>query len=175
MRRAHAGRRVDFSAGHRPVQNRRGRTRRFATAGIPLSYRTMAQLPSAAPGSVALFLEPTRKLIRLQYRGAVRPEDIEALIPRIDDALAQFGAGFVFVTDFTELEQMDLGCVRPITRLMDRCLAAGIAKAIRVIPDPGKDIGMNLLSLVHYRGKVPTVTCETREEAERELAGSAGR
>lgn len=32
---------------------------------------------------------------------------------------------------------------------------------------------MHLLSLEHYRGRVPTVTCETREEAERELAGNA--
>ena len=133
----------------------------------------MAPPPSAGTPRVALHLEPTRRFLRLQYRGAVVPDDVAALIPRIEEAVSQFGAGFVLITDFTELEQMDLECVGPITRLMDCCLAAGIGKAIRIIPDPGKDIGMNLLSLVHYRGKVLTVTCETREEAERELAASA--
>lgn len=132
----------------------------------------MAVPPSAGTPRVALYLEPTRKFLRLQYRGAVVHDDVATLIPRIEEAVSQFGAGFVLITDFTELEQMDLECIRPITRMMDCCLAAGIGKAIRIIPDPGKDIGMNLLSLVHYRGKVPTVTCETREEAERELAAT---
>ncbi len=132
----------------------------------------MAPSPSAGTPRVALYLEPTRKLLRLHYRGAVVHDDVAALIPRIEDAVSQLGVGFALVTDFTELEQMDLECVRPITRMMDCCLAAGIGKAIRIIPDPGKDIGMNLLSLVHYRGKVLTVTCETREQAERELVSN---
>jgi hypothetical protein len=53
---------------------------------------------------------------------------------------------------------------------MDLFVLHGIAKVIRIIPDPDKDIGLKLLSIVHYRGRVPTLTCKTRAEAERELA-----
>lgn len=133
----------------------------------------MAAPSSAGPPRVALHLEPTRRFLRLQYRGAVVSDDVAAVIPRIEAAVSEFGSGFVLITDFTELEEMDIECVGPIARVMDCCLAAGIGKAIRIIPDPGKDIGMNLLSLVHYRGRVLTVTCTTREEAERELEASA--
>lgn len=133
----------------------------------------MAIPTPADPPSVTLDVDPERKHLRLCYRGAVRAADLDALMPRFEAAVAGFGAGFVLVTDFTGLEQMDLECVRPITRVMDQCLAAGIAKVVRIIPDPEKDIGLKLLSLVHYRGRVPTVTCATREEAERELAGAA--
>ncbi|PTY01237.1 hypothetical protein DB354_00350 [Opitutus sp. ER46] len=84
--------------------------------------------------------------------------------------LGELGQGFTMLTDLADLEHMELECVGELTRMMDVCMAAGIGKVVRVIPDPDKDIGFNLLSLTHYRGKVPTATCETREEAEAELA-----
>jgi hypothetical protein len=44
-----------------------------------------------------------------------------------------------------------------------------IGTVVRVIPDPEKDIGFNILSLTHYRRGVKIVTCETLAEAERAL------
>jgi hypothetical protein len=41
---------------------------------------------------------------------------------------------------------------------------------VRVIPDPQKDIGLNILSLFHYRKRVRIVTCETLDEARKVLA-----
>jgi hypothetical protein len=41
---------------------------------------------------------------------------------------------------------------------------------VRVIPNPQKDIGLNILSLFHYRRRVRIVTCETLEEAMNALA-----
>jgi hypothetical protein len=41
---------------------------------------------------------------------------------------------------------------------------------VRVIPDPTKDIGLNILSVFHYRHRVRVVTCQTMEEAARLLA-----
>jgi hypothetical protein len=42
---------------------------------------------------------------------------------------------------------------------------------VRVIPDPQKDIGLNILSLFHYRRRVRIVTCKTLAEAMKALAG----
>jgi hypothetical protein len=53
---------------------------------------------------------------------------------------------------------------------MDSCDARGITMVVRIIPDPRKDIGLNIMSLFHYRRGVRFVTCETIEEAQAVLA-----
>jgi hypothetical protein len=52
---------------------------------------------------------------------------------------------------------------------MDRLRAGGIRTVIRAIPDPNKDIGLKILSIIHYRRGVRIVTCDSRAEAERAL------
>jgi len=54
---------------------------------------------------------------------------------------------------------------------MDLLNKQGVSTVVRVIPDPRKDIGFNILSLFHYRPDVQIVTCETLEEAMKVLAG----
>jgi len=40
---------------------------------------------------------------------------------------------------------------------------------VRVIPDSNKDIGLNILSLFHYRHQPQVVTCKNMAEAARAL------
>ena len=131
----------------------------------------MTTLPlNDATQSVELDSSLDQKFIRLRYQGIVLADHIEAVLPRLEESISRVGPGFVLVTDLTGLESMHLDCVPHVTRIMDLCLGAGMAKVIRIIPDPAKDIGLNLLSLVHYRGRVPTVTFGSREEATREFS-----
>jgi hypothetical protein len=37
---------------------------------------------------------------------------------------------------------------------------------VRVIPDPHRDIGLQIMSIFHYGGDVQIVTCETLVQAE---------
>ena len=60
---------------------------------------------------------------------------------------------------------MDLQCRPHINRVMDLCDDAGIDMVVRVIPDPRKDIGLNIMSLFHYRRGLPIVTFESLPEA----------
>ena len=53
---------------------------------------------------------------------------------------------------------------------LELCDAKGVSLVVRVIPDPAKDIGMNILSLFHYRHRPRSVTCASMEEAARLLA-----
>jgi hypothetical protein len=46
----------------------------------------------------------------------------------------------------------------------------GVALVVRVVSEPHKDIGFNILSLFHYTRDVVIVTCCNRDEAERALA-----
>lgn len=127
--------------------------------------------PPAEPAEpVELDSSLDQKLIRVRYRGVVQANNVAAILPRLEENISRVGPGFVLVTDLTGLESMHLDCVPHVTRIMDLCLGAGLARVVRIIPDPSKDIGLNLLSLVHYRGKVPTVTFGSREEATSALA-----
>jgi hypothetical protein len=118
----------------------------------------------------AVTVDSPRKLLRVQFRATVTARDAADHVAEVERALRVLKPGFTLLTDLTGLEGMELDCVPHITRAMDLCLAAGVAKVVRIIPDPRKDIGFTLLSLVHYRGRVPMITCETREEAELELS-----
>ena len=78
--------------------------------------------------------------------------------------------GFTILVDMSDLELMDVNCAPYLSRVMDLSRAQGVGKVVRVMPDLSKDIGINILSIIHYRGKVPIVTLSTLAEAERELA-----
>ncbi len=114
--------------------------------------------------------DPGGNVLRSHFRGIVRGADMAATCDRLQPILSQLAPGFTLITDLTDLESMDIDCVPNLTRFMDACRAAGVAKVVRVIPHPDKDIGFKLLSLTHYRGKVRIVTVATRQEAEREIA-----
>jgi hypothetical protein len=53
---------------------------------------------------------------------------------------------------------------------MDLCDQHGVGLVIRVIPDPAKDIGLNILSIFHYPHHPRTVTCKAMNEAARLLS-----
>jgi hypothetical protein len=57
-----------------------------------------------------------------------------------------------------------------IRRIMDLCNQRGVAMVVRVIPDPQKDIGLNIMSLFHYKRQVRIVTCQNLAQAQRALA-----
>ena len=114
-------------------------------------------------------VDESRNLITIRWVGRVTPAAMKAgaiearrLIPRVRP-------GFTVLTDFSGLESMDLDCVPDLTGVMDAFKKAGIRTAIRIIPDKSKDIGFNILAIVHYRRGVRVVTCETAAEAERAL------
>jgi hypothetical protein len=62
---------------------------------------------------------------------------------------------------------MELDCLPELTGAMDRFKALGVGTVIRIVPDPRKDIGFNILSVVHYRRGVRVVTCTSAAEAEK--------
>lgn len=117
----------------------------------------------------AVRVEPARNVLRLHYAGRATAAAFAALPDAVRHVLPELRPGFTVLTDLTDLESMQLECARHITRTMDLCRAAGIGMTIRVIPDPAKDIGLNILALTHYRGAVRIVTCTTLAEAERAL------
>ena len=87
-------------------------------------------------------------------------ESLRALLPQVRK-------GFTLVADLSALDAMELDAVPEVTGIMDACRANGVSTVVRIIPDPDKDIGFNILSIVHYRRGVRVITCQDDAEAER--------
>jgi hypothetical protein len=51
-----------------------------------------------------------------------------------------------------------------IRKIMDLLNQHGISEVIRIIPDPNKDIGFNILSIFHYDKDVKVLTCQSLEQ-----------
>jgi hypothetical protein len=115
-------------------------------------------------------LEKDADLLKVSYAGHVGAEEAKRCAEKIHLLVSQLQQGFRMLTDLRALDAMDLACVPYIENMMDWCDEAGIKTVVRVIPDSHKDIGLNIISLFHYRPGVRIVTCRTLEEAQAVLA-----
>ncbi len=114
-------------------------------------------------------LDAPRNLIHIWYLGNVTATGMAACVKEVERCLPVLRPGFTVLTDLSGLESMTLDCAPHLTRIMDLSKSHGIGTAVRVIPDQTKDIGFNILSIIHYRRGVKIVTCATLAEAERAL------
>ena len=113
--------------------------------------------------------EPKRLLV-IRYSGVVEAEETEKGLEQIRNGLAKLQSGFRLLADLTELESMDTACAPFIEKAMDLCNQKGTSMVVRVIPDPHRDIGMQIMSIFHYGGDVKIVTCESLAQAAELLA-----
>jgi hypothetical protein len=106
-----------------------------------------------------------KKLLHLSYIGQVRAEDIQQGWKDVQALLSTLPSGFHLLTDLERLESMELACATEIGRIMELCKEKQVGMVVRVVPDPKKDIGLNILSLFHYGRRLHAHTCETMKEA----------
>ena len=118
---------------------------------------------------IEMVVESGRNVLRMRFHGNVTAAAMKAALAELESRLASVRPGFTVLSDLSDLESMELDCVDSLTRMMEAFKASGIGRVVRIIPDPAKDIGFNILSLTHYRRGVRVVTCETLAEAERAL------
>jgi anti-anti-sigma regulatory factor len=109
--------------------------------------------------------DEARNLFVIRYHGHITAEETGAQVEPIKFALDKMRPGFGLLTDFTKLESMDAACAPHIRQVMDYANAHGIAAVVRVIPDPHRDIGLQLMSRFHYGPYVQIATTTTIDEA----------
>ena len=114
-------------------------------------------------------VDQPRNRLTIRFSGKIVPQETEAGLEQIRSGLAQLQSGFHLLADLSDLEAMDIGCAPFIERAMDLCNEKGAAIVVRVIPDPHRDIGLQIMSIFHYRGDVQILTCETLAQAEEHL------
>lgn len=113
-------------------------------------------------------LDQPKNLLVIRYSGAVVPAETEQGLEQIRSGLAKLKSSFRLLADLTKLESMDVACAPFIEKAMDMCNEKGASLVVRVIPDPHRDIGLQIMSIFHYGGDVRIHTCETLDQA-REL------
>lgn len=120
-----------------------------------------------------MFLAASNKVQRLLYLGYVqhvKPEELKSNRKNVEALLAELPPDFRLLADFGRLESMDVACTAEIGRMMEKIDQHGVGLLVRVIPDPSKDIGMDILTLFHYRQHPRVVTCRNMAEAAEKLS-----
>lgn len=110
-----------------------------------------------------------RQLLYLSFIGRVSVEQLQHGREDIVSLLADLESGFRALADFSRLDSMEINCAAEIGKVMELCEQKGLRLVIRIIPDPAKDIGLNILSLFHYRRRPRIITCQSLAEAEQAL------
>jgi hypothetical protein len=107
-----------------------------------------------------------KRLLVITAAGHVSKEEVKHAAEQCREALRDAAPGSRVLTDFRWLESMRPGAAPHIAEIMDALAEKQVASVIRIIPDPGKDIGMiNLLSQFHYSGELPISSVETLVDA----------
>src|SRR5437867_4394636 len=69
------------------------------------------------------------------------------------------------VRTFSWRDRMEPAETTHLAEIMDALAEKGVAAVVRVIPDPHKDIGLNILSQFHYGPQIKLATFESLAEA----------
>ena len=110
------------------------------------------------------------KILSLSYGKHVGLQDMHRCVEAVRGVMPRLKPGFVLLSDLSHLEAMDPACAQPVGTLLDLCSARGISTLVRVMPDPSKDIGFNIISHFHLPPPVKMVAHESLAEAISNLA-----
>src|SRR5205814_7026287 len=124
--------------------------RRRQSPGRSIVARAFARAFAEIQSSEAVIkfeVQEPESLLVIRYRGQVRAEETEKGLDDVRAGLAKLKSGFRLLVDLTELESMDMKCGPFIEKAMDLCNEKGASLVVRVIPDPHRDIGLQIMSI----------------------------
>ena len=113
----------------------------------------------------AVELDRSKRFLVISAVQRVTAEQAKLAARRVRELLQDVTPGFRVLADFRWLDSMDAAAARHIADIMDALAEKGVVSVTRVMPDPHKDIGLNILSQFHYRPEIPIATFETLADA----------
>jgi anti-anti-sigma regulatory factor len=87
-----------------------------------------------------------KRLLVISATGHVTKKEVAAVALRIREMMKEVTPGFRVLTDFRWLDRMDPAAATHLAEIMDALAEKKVAAVVRVITDPHKDIGLNILS-----------------------------
>ena len=118
----------------------------------------------------AVELDQSKRLLVISAVQRVTAAEAKLAAQRVRELLQDVVPGFRVLADFRWLDSMDSASARYIAEIMDALAEKGLASVTRVIPDPLKDIGLNILSQFHYGPEIKIATFETLADAMQSIA-----
>ena len=107
----------------------------------------------------------SKRLLVISAAGEVTKKEVEAVALRVREMMKEVAPGFRVLTDFRWLDRMQPAAATHLAEIMDALAEKDVAAVVRVIPDPHKDIGLNILSQFHYGPNIKLTTFESLAEA----------
>jgi hypothetical protein len=110
-------------------------------------------------------IDRSKRLLVISALQRVTAEEARSVAQRVRDLLHDVAPGFRVLADFRWLESMDPAAAPHVAKIMDTLAEKGVSSVTRVMPDPHKDIGLNILSQFHYGSEIQIATFETLADA----------
>src|SRR5919204_6846252 len=110
-------------------------------------------------------LDRSKRLLVISASQRVTAEQAKLAAQRVLELLQDVAPGFRVLADFRWLDSMDSAAARYIAEIMDAFAEKKVASVTRVMPDPHKDIGLNILSQFHYGPEIRVETFERLVDA----------
>ena len=137
----------------------------FASYDNSTTWLPISEVPGMSSDAFAVETDRENNLLVIRYYGRVGPAIVERCLGRVRVALEEMKPGFELLADLTELESMDPACVPQVEKIMRLCNEKGVSAIVRVIPEPQRDIGLQIMSHFHYDPNVRITTCTIMDEA----------
>jgi anti-anti-sigma regulatory factor len=120
----------------------------------------------------AVELDQSKRLLVISAVRRVTAEEVKAVAQRVRELLQDVTPGFRVLADFRWLDSMDSAAAPYLAEIMDTLTEKGVASVVRVMADPHKDIGLNILSQFHYGPEIQLATFQTLADALQNIATS---
>jgi hypothetical protein len=110
-------------------------------------------------------LDQSKRLLVISAAQRVTAEQARQAAQQVRELLQGVAPGFRVLADYRWLESMDAATARHVAEIMDALAEKQVASVTRVMPDPRKDIGLNILSQFHYGPEIKVATFQTLADA----------
>ena len=114
--------------------------------------------------------DKSKRLIVISAVGHVTEEEVKQAARQVREIVKDIAPGFRVLSDFRWLDSMQASASKHVAEIMDAVAAKQVGLVARVIPDPRKDIGLNILSQFHYGPEIQTANFATLADAVQSLA-----
>ena len=113
----------------------------------------------------AVEVDRSKRLLVISALQRVTVDEAKLAAQQVRELLRDVAPGFRVLADFRWLESMDSAAAPHVAEIMDALTEKRVASVTRVMPDPHKDIGLNILSQFHYGSETQIDTFESLADA----------
>ncbi|PYL07017.1 MAG: hypothetical protein DME34_07735 [Verrucomicrobia bacterium] len=110
-------------------------------------------------------VDRSQRLLVISAAQHVTADEARKTVEELRVLLKDIAPGFRVLADFRWLQSMDTAAAQHVAAIMDLLSEKNIASVVRVMPDPHKDIGFNILSQFHYGPEIRVETFERLVDA----------